>query len=256
VKVQLGDEPEVARITLQPVEPLNGVVTDPTGAPIQGARVLAGEERHLTDESGGFTVHGAPGDRVTVTAAGFLGASSTLSSDLARVVLTRGRPLQLRCAGITQGCSQLAVRCSSERRTTAAWCTPGPEDTQNCLCPDSPDLVVSAAGRRVDVQLDERVVWIDLRAGTGNLTARVTTTPGERCQVRASHSASEPSVVRVASCSNGTVHLQGLLPGAWDLQFSSGPVWLPDTAIGHRSARITEGETTDLGAITLEGRRP
>jgi protocatechuate 3,4-dioxygenase beta subunit len=151
---------------------VSGIVTDPDGQPIDGARVHSGNASDETDATGqyGLIVDPRNLSRVDVSAEGYESTSERLrvaASDASDAlveldfVLYPARMVAVFCAGLpADSCeSILPLMCTHPMLPMGSQCSGDPTE---CRCPEG-RAAIRGAGMAVEVEEDDTEVWLDLR---------------------------------------------------------------------------------------------
>lgn len=155
---------------------IHGTVTNPSGAPIEGARVSAGAASDHTDDAGsyGLIVDPAKLSRVQASAPGHVSEAPRLRVDNTQedvvldIVLTPARTVTVHCAGLPDDdcgpveplfCTRTWLPLGEACRRTSP---------RTCVCPEG-EAAIRGGGATVAVEPGQDTVWLDLR-DRGTLT--------------------------------------------------------------------------------------
>ena len=247
---------------------IRGTVTNPSGEPIENARVRAANASDRTDDAGryGLLVDPRKLSRVEAQAQGHASESERLRVEAEHAAdtvveldftLEPARIVTVHCAGLADdSCESIVpLMCTSRMLPVGAPCFGAPTE---CNCPEGA-AAIRGAGMAVEVNPEDSEVWLDLR-DRGGLRGRVTVAgrpvdPSlSQCSIRATRLpeglediSGGLSAGAQASClPDGEYELLGLKPGSYMLvaQSSSGQADKPNIEVGEG---ITEVGTIDIG---------
>ncbi len=191
--VDAGDGTQLHAIELVPSRPLAVTVRDAaTGAPVQGARVIAvGGETAFTDTRGRTrVVLGAYEFQAAIILANGYAGHDLLDQEIAwgrdgggtvEVVLEPTRPLLARCAEGDRPCAEgtpLSTHGAGQRTRSCEWLEPG---VWNCLAADGDVVTARNFARRAQVKVPTAATEVALALPPAEHAMCFELPPGEAC---------------------------------------------------------------------------